>query len=125
MVVYASRVRWKEAWQIAIKWTHWGIKRIKEEMIRRASIAVAHLQSQRGPQGQGEGTSQTPEAIVLHSQSGPPSAPVGEQGGSNKKKREDMGHGKRQGRFPWSTERWRQSSPGRLQGLNGLRDLRL
>lgn len=59
-VSQASRVRWTEAWEIAIKWTRCNVKCLREVTLQWASRAVARLMRDDG----GEGTSQAPKKQV-------------------------------------------------------------
>lgn len=57
-VVNSPGLEWKEAWQVAVKWTRRRYKRLREDTVRRAWRLVKTLMSKRKPEEEaGEGTS--------------------------------------------------------------------
>lgn len=57
-MVNSLGLEWKEAWQVAVKWTRRQYKRLREDTVQRAWRLVKTLMSQRKPEEEaGEGTS--------------------------------------------------------------------
>ncbi|CAM4507465.1 unnamed protein product [Leuciscus chuanchicus] len=62
-VIGSPGVDWKEAWQVAVKWTQRRYRRMKEQTVQRAWRVVKVLMSRRRPEGEAEeGTSADPGA---------------------------------------------------------------
>ncbi|XDV10976.1 hypothetical protein PO909_000055 [Leuciscus waleckii] len=62
-VIGSPGVNWKEAWQVAVKWTQRRYRRMKEQTVQRAWRVVKTLMSRRRPEGEAEeGTSADPDA---------------------------------------------------------------
>ncbi|XDV10891.1 hypothetical protein PO909_000002 [Leuciscus waleckii] len=62
-IIASPGIDWKEAWQVAVKWTQIRYKRMKEQTVRRAWNVVKTLMSRRRSEVEAEeGTSVGPDA---------------------------------------------------------------
>ncbi|CAM4733364.1 unnamed protein product [Leuciscus chuanchicus] len=69
----ASRVRWREAWEIAVKWARRGLKSLRESTVRRAFAEVTRLLAREEGDEGGEASGYVPRG----SHAGPSSSPSG------------------------------------------------
>lgn len=69
-VSHASRVRWREAWEIAVKWARRGLKTLRESTVRRAFAEVTRLLTRE----EGDDGGETSGYVPRESRAGPSSS---------------------------------------------------
>ncbi|CAM4695526.1 unnamed protein product [Leuciscus chuanchicus] len=74
-VSHASRGRWREAWEITVKWARRGLKTLRESTVRRAFSEVTRLLTRE----EGDDGGETSGYVPRESCSGPSSSSSGRQ----------------------------------------------